>query len=189
MASRNLTKKFVDMRKAAKASRGHKFDDHDRESGDGVLLKGGEQSNFKSLKNSLPPAWVEDIEKVEEDIAKIQLKVNELNNLHKKRLKVDFETDETQQEREIDSKTREITEVFRHAENLLKRFGKQSEAPGLTGEERAVRKNMQMSMAKKLQSLSMSFRSTQKQYMTQLQDQKNGGGAPSLDFLNETKKP
>ncbi|RYH03687.1 hypothetical protein EON65_47220 [archaeon] len=39
MASRNLTKKFVDMRKAARASRGHKFDDHDRESGDGVLLK------------------------------------------------------------------------------------------------------------------------------------------------------
>ncbi|RYH03686.1 hypothetical protein EON65_47215 [archaeon] len=115
--------------------------------------------------------------------------MNELNNLHKKRLKVDFETDETQQEREIDAKTREITEVFHHAENLLKRFGKQSEAPGLTGEERAVRKNMQMSMAKKLQGLSMSFRSTQKQYMTQLQDQKNGGGAPSLDFLNETKKP
>lgn len=26
------------------------------------------------MKNSLPPAWVEDIEKVEEDIAKIQLK-------------------------------------------------------------------------------------------------------------------
>lgn len=114
--------------------------------------------------------------------------MSELSALHKKRLKVDFETDEAQQEREIDAKTREITEVFHHAENLLKRFGKQTEqSQGLTGEERTVRKNMQMSMAKKLQGLSMSFRSTQKQYLTQLQNQKSGG-TPSLDFLNEPKK-
>jgi syntaxin 16 len=115
--------------------------------------------------------------------------VGELTAAHRKRLKVDFETDEVQQEREIDAKTREITEIFHHAENLLKRFGKQTEAPGLKAEERTVRKNMQMSMAKKLQGLSMSFRSTQKTYLTQLQAQKSGGGAPSLDFLSETKKP
>lgn len=110
--------------------------------------------------------------------------------MHRKRLKVDFETDEVQQEREIDAKTREITEVFHHAENLLKRFGKQTEqATTLTTEERQVRKNMQMSMAKKLQSLSMSFRTSQKQYLDALKSQK-GGGTPELDFLNEpVKKP
>ena len=75
---------------------------------------------------------------------------------------VNFETDEAEQEREIEAKTREITEVFHHAEGLLKRFSKQSEDPSLSVAERTVRKNMQMSMAKKLQGLSMSFRSTQK---------------------------
>lgn len=75
---------------------------------------------------------------------------------------VNFETDEAEQEREIEGKTREITEVFHHAEGLLKRFSKQSEDPSLSVSERTVRKNMQMSMAKKLQGLSMSFRSTQK---------------------------
>ena len=75
---------------------------------------------------------------------------------------VNFETDETQQEREIDAKTHEITEVFHHAESLLKKFGKQSEDPNIPAAERTVRKNMQMSIAKKLQGLSMSFRSTQK---------------------------
>ena len=82
--------------------------------------------------------------------------------LHNKRLMVNFETDEAEQEREIEAKTREITEVFHHAEGLLKRFSKQSEDPSLSQSERTVRKNMQMSMAKKLQGLSMSFRSTQK---------------------------
>lgn len=77
-------------------------------------------------------------------------------------MKVNFETDETEQEREIEAKTREITEVFHHAEGLLKRFNKLAEDPNLTAPERTVRKNMQMSMAKKLQGLSMSFRATQK---------------------------
>lgn len=75
---------------------------------------------------------------------------------------VNFETDEAQQERDIEAKTREITEVFYHAESILKKFAKQSEDPKLTTSERTVRKNMQMSMAKKLQGLSTSFRATQK---------------------------
>lgn len=53
--------------------------------------------------------------------------MRELSTLHTKRLMVNFETDETQQEREIDSKTREITELFHHAEGLLKKFGKQGD--------------------------------------------------------------
>jgi hypothetical protein len=88
--------------------------------------------------------------------------VGEVDALHRKRLKVNFETDEAQQEYEIEAKTREITEVFHHAEGLLKKFGKQSEDPSLTVGEKTVRKNMQMAMAKKLQSLSLSFRSQQK---------------------------
>lgn len=75
---------------------------------------------------------------------------------------VDFSNSEEHKEREIDSKTREITELFHHAEGVLKRFAKQSEDPNLTAADRTVRKNMQMSMARKLQGLSMSFRSTQK---------------------------
>jgi hypothetical protein len=128
--------------------------------------------------------------------------------LHTKRLMVNFETDEKQQEREIDSKTHEITEVFHHAEGILKKFGKDSERSDITTAEKTVRKNMQMSIAKKLQGLSMSFRSTQKvsalknniicyhviissvvpqQYMTRLQGQKAGDGN-NLSFLNEPAK-
>ena len=75
---------------------------------------------------------------------------------------VNFEVDESQQEREIDRKTHEITEVFHHAEGILKRFAREIDGPGTPEAERTVKKNMQMSMARKLQGLSMSFRSTQK---------------------------
>lgn len=75
---------------------------------------------------------------------------------------VDFSTDEIEKEREIDGKTHEITEHFRHAESLLQQFNKQVGDSTISGAEAAVRSNIQKSIAKRLQSLSMSFRSSQK---------------------------
>ena len=104
--------------------------------------------------------WVDMIDQAEDDAEKIRNKMKELAALHTKRLMVNFESDETQQEREIDIKTREITELFHHAEGILKRFGKQSE--NASASEQTVRNNMQRSLAKKLQGLSMTFRTSQK---------------------------
>ena len=88
--------------------------------------------------------------------------VKELGALHTKRLMDNFETDEIQQEQRIDYKTREITEIFRQSESLLKVFGSQGSKIKISASEQKVRQNRQRSLAKKLQGLSMSFRSTQK---------------------------
>ena len=88
--------------------------------------------------------------------------VKELGALQTKRLMVNFKTVEIQQEREIDIKTREITEIFRKSEYLLKVFGRQGNNLKISVTEKTVRQNRQRSLAKKLQGLSMSFRSTQK---------------------------
>ena len=126
-----------------------------------VFQQGGaETTNWKAVKDTLPPVWVDMIDQAEDDAAKIQNKMKELTSLHTKRLMVNFESDETQQEREIDMKTREITELFHHAEGILKKFGKQSDNASMS--EQTVRNNMQRSLAKKLQGLSMTFRTSQK---------------------------
>ena len=40
-----------------------------------IFQAGGDTTNWKAMKAAnLPPRWVEDIEKTEEDISKIQLK-------------------------------------------------------------------------------------------------------------------
>lgn len=90
--------------------------------------------------------------------------VRELSALHTKRLMVNFETDEIVQEREIDILTHEITDIFRHAETILKKFGNQGDEGKISQQELTVRANMQRSMAKKLQGLSMSFRASQKAF-------------------------
>ena len=75
---------------------------------------------------------------------------------------VNFETDETSQERDIEAATQDITDLFRQAEQLLSKFGAQAADKTLTIEERTLRYNIQRSIAKKLQTLSMTFRSSQK---------------------------
>ncbi len=88
--------------------------------------------------------------------------MRELSAYHTKRLMVNFESDEVQQEREIDAVTNEITNHFRHAESILKFFSKQVDDSKISVSERTVRKNLQRSLAKKLQNLSGSFRTAQK---------------------------
>lgn len=100
---------------------------------------------------------------------------------------VNFEADEMQQEMDIDAKTREITVIFRNSEKLLGNFSKQIESATISPEEKKVRQNMQRSIGKKLQGLTISFRTTQKEYMTRLKGQKSGSGTLGLEFLGEKK--
>mmetsp|Transcript_15906 Transcript_15906/g.16653 ORF Transcript_15906/g.16653 Transcript_15906/m.16653 type:complete len:306 (-) Transcript_15906:188-1105(-) len=183
MATRNLTRRFVDIRNSAKANRSlNRYHEKDESSDSGLLDNHG---GWKSAKDTLPPLWVDSIEQAESDLSKIQSKMRELSALHTKRLMVNFETDETLQEREIDLLTQEITEIFRHAENILKKFGNQGDESKISQQELTVRSNMQRSLAKKLQGLSMTFRSNQKEYLARLQAQKNGSGAQAFDFLDK----
>lgn len=101
---------------------------------------------------------------------------------------VNFEVDEEAQEHEISVKTTEITEVFRRVEASLKRFGKQGDEDRISDSERVVRRNMQSQVAKRLQGLSGSFRSTQKVYMSKVQAQKSGSGNTAFDYLDERPK-
>lgn len=196
MATRNLTKAFISARNGGKANRSilkseklesYSADSDGGGSDSGLLNSVGDTVNWKAVKESLPPLWVEKLETVEEDIEKIQNRIKELTGLHTKRLMVNFEVDEEQQEHEIDMKTMEITELFRHSEGLLKKFSKQGDENEISDSERVVRRNMQSQVAKKLQGLSMHFRTTQKQYMKRVQGQKNGSGDNAFDYLGADK--
>ena len=183
MATRNLTRRFLDSRNASRSSRSRPGGDDISISGSeasasNLLTSGGPDDSWVSAKSSLPPIWVDRVEHVEEDISKIQSKMKKLSTLHSKRLMVDFQTDESEQEREIDAMTRDVTTIFRHAEGLLKRFGKQGDESKISQSEKVVRNNMQRSIAKKLQGLSGSFRQSQKEYLARMSAQKSGSALP-----------
>jgi syntaxin 16 len=185
MATRNLTRRFVDARKAAKGAAGGVFGSRDNAS----LLEEGGGSSQQRAASSLPPVWVDRFEQVEEDVASIQSKMRQLSALHAKRLKVNFDGEEAAQEEEISRQTVSTTEVFRHAEGLLKQFSRLG-GSDMSLSETTVRNNMQRSIAKKLQGLSAAFRASQREYMASLTEQKKGSKPVSnLDLLGLDGKP
>jgi hypothetical protein len=89
MATRNLTRRFVDIRNASKANRSLSRYEKDESSESGLLvdpclsscldrtpfsLLQDNHNQWKAAKDTLPPLWVDSIEQAESDLAKIQSK-------------------------------------------------------------------------------------------------------------------
>jgi len=129
----------------------------------------------------LPPKWVDAVDQVEEDIRDMDAKMEQLKELHAKRLMVSFDDSESDKEREIEALSHSITGLFRRSEATLRR----NVAGGDGGSDARVRSNIQRSLAKKLQERSMKLRQLQKTFMSKLHQQKNGGNVSELDFLTQ----
>mmetsp|Transcript_8668 Transcript_8668/g.27290 ORF Transcript_8668/g.27290 Transcript_8668/m.27290 type:complete len:295 (+) Transcript_8668:11-895(+) len=183
MATRNLTAQFLKLRNERGGIR------RPRPSGavsDDKPLIGADSAGAGFDRSSLPPLWVDAVDAIHEDVDSIRRKMRQLEDLHKRRLMVSFDDTEMHADRDIDLMTRDITKTFRMAEEKLQRFS--TRAPGVSDAESSVRKNIQRSLAQTLQQLSMAFRRSQKEYLTQLKSQKQGAG--SVDILGaDERKP
>jgi len=207
MATRTLTSKFESLRQKRHRNRNnnsphslnHNTDINDLNANDSqdALLKKEHSDDpntisslSSSLEHSLPPKWVEIVEATQKDIKAIKDNITMLEGLHAERLKVSFEKDEAEQERDIDILTHEITRIMKKCENSLKRiaFVGNENGVNLPQQERVVRLNVMRNIGVELQSLSQSFRKTQKDYITRLRGQEEVGS----DFFkddSESKQP
>ena len=128
--------------------------------------------------------------------------MEQLQRLHTKRLMVRFDGTEVQDEQDIDAATQNITVMFRQAEKTLKRMatGAQMHKAGVDAK---IRENVQRfvgycwqcsiaysqasrGLATKLQSLSVEFRKSQKDYLSRVKKQKQGSS--EFDFLSQNDR-
>ena len=105
------------------------------------------------------------MDNVERDISQIQKKMDALSKLHQKRLMTFDDSQAHEQDAEIGVMADNIQSIFRKSEKTLKKVAaaQAQESEGdASGGQLAVQKNIQRSMAMKLQALSGSFRDKQK---------------------------
>lgn len=127
-----------------------------------------------SLNRPQQPSWVGDVDQVKSILSSIRTQMEDLRSLHASRVGSVFGRDLDDMEHRIESMTRDITDRFRKAERILKKVGAATQQAG--GEEAAIGANVQRSLAKQLQELSVSFRQSQRKYLAEVQAQKGGGG-------------
>jgi len=191
MASRDLTATFIERRTAANVRRrtSSKSGSTSRLSPFGLSKKSSVdddhlliEEGFPPMSSPLdkgtgnapvPPQWVDEVDSIHSNLEEIVRQMSQLNSLHATRLGSVFGKDLDNMEGEIESLTRDITNRFRTCESILKRVGNATKRGG--GEEATIGANIQRSLAKKLQELSVQFRQKQRKYLSDVQIQKSGG--------------
>lgn len=121
-------------------------------------------------KVTIAPNWLSTVDDVKVDLARIQQKMDELREAHKKHLLPGFD-DRQDEVQAIEILTSEITRLFAQAQGKIKGM---SRFP-LGAQEKSMRENIQSTLASKLQEYSMDFRKAQKRYLGQLQTLEQGG--------------
>lgn len=132
-----------------------------------------------------PPMYVDTVDEINRYVDAIEKKMSDLKKVHNDRLLLQFDNREGEKDREIDILTGFITQNFSLAGAKLKTILTKEKSNKLDPDSK-IRKNIQRSLASKLQSLSQEFRTMQKTYLDQLKKFKGGGSFTSL--IGETPK-
>jgi len=119
----------------------------------------------------LPPRWVDVQEEVSEFLADIAQKSADLDKLHQKHLLPGFGDEDIRRQDEgvIERLTHDITRGFHNCQNSIKRIDmmvrEAKQQGGVSSGEETMAKNIQISLASRVQESSARFRKKQSIYL------------------------
>ncbi|KAJ1965641.1 Integral membrane protein SED5 [Dipsacomyces acuminosporus] len=135
---------------------------------EGLIERQNEDGEMVIEMSHLPPRWVDLVEDVNEQMDDIERKISRLSSLHKRHLLPGFD-DRSEEEQAINSMTQEITAQFKSCGDLVRGIGHVQSH----GQEEVVGKNIQASLAAKLQEQSAAFRKSQSTYLQKISKRKD----------------
>ncbi|KAJ5669378.1 hypothetical protein N7462_010448 [Penicillium macrosclerotiorum] len=124
----------------------------------------------------LPPRWVDVQEEVSELLASIAQKSAQLDKLHHKHLLPGFGDEDLRRQDEgvIERLTQEITRSFHDCQKAIQRIEmmvrEAKQVGGVSNGEETMAKNIQISLASRVQEASARFRKKQSTYLRKLRD-------------------
>ncbi|MCJ1374195.1 hypothetical protein MMC20_005427 [Loxospora ochrophaea] len=122
----------------------------------------------------LPPRWVDVQEEVTELLAEIVKKSAKLEQLHQKHVLPGFDDEDVRREEEavIENMTQEITRGFHSCQRAIKRIETMvrdaKQQGGVSKGDETMARNIQISLASRVQEVSAGFRKKQSVYLKKL---------------------
>ncbi|KAG6207232.1 hypothetical protein E4U50_003881 [Claviceps purpurea] len=164
---------------------------HASEDRRGLLSDGelGDDGDAVIEMDHLPPRWADASDEVTDMLAQVAIKGQQLEVLHQKHVLPKFNDDETKkgQGAQIDRLTQQITKSFHECQRRIQRIDElvreAKQVGALSKAEETMARNLQISLATRLQAASASFRKKQSAYLRRLRDM---GG---LDYFTPTNGP
>ncbi|KAH6567290.1 hypothetical protein BASA50_002656 [Batrachochytrium salamandrivorans] len=168
MATRSRTLFFLNFRSSFSRTNQPLFKpDHEGSEHVGLIANEIRHSSDLVVEMSvLPPRWVDIVDEIEEDIGVLRDKLTSLEASYKKHLLPGFD-DRIGDEQSIERLTSDVTKIFQQVQLKIKRVHMESRVTN-KADAASLSKNIQTSLATKLQDLSLNFRKTQSNYMRKL---------------------
>ncbi|KAL3424933.1 t-SNARE affecting a late Golgi compartment protein 2 [Phlyctema vagabunda] len=122
----------------------------------------------------LPPRWADISDEVTEYLAAIARKSQKLEKLHQKHVLPGFDDEESKrtEEQEIERLTQDITKGFHDCQKAIKRVEtmvrETKDSGGISKGEETMARNIQISLAGRVQEASAGFRKKQSTYLKKL---------------------
>ncbi|KAL0135694.1 t-SNARE [Mucor lusitanicus] len=117
----------------------------------------------------LPPKWVDIVDEVDEALDVVKDKITKLEGMHRKHLLPGFD-DRTSDEAAINNLTQQITDEFYRIKRDIQRI---RVGANDSDQDDMLARNIQTSLATKVQDVSSSFRKQQSSYLQKMQGQEN----------------
>lgn len=136
----------------------------------------------------LPPRWADVSAEITDLLADIALKGQKLDKLHQKHVLPGFNDEEAKkvEERQIERLTQDITRGFHECHRCIQRIEQMvresRDAGTISNAEETMAKNIQISLATRVQDSSANFRKKQSAY---LKSKTAPSTAPALGPLNQ----
>lgn len=131
----------------------------------------------------LPPRWADLADEVAEQLADIARKSQALERLHQKHVLPGFNDDDAKraEEDEIDKLTQAITRGFHGCHRCIQRVEQMVRDGAMTKAEETMAKNIQVSLATRVQEASANFRKKQSAYLKKLRGMNGLSGASPIE--------
>jgi syntaxin 16 len=170
MATRNITSRYIQLRRSIKGTTKHRSSsfDHAISIPEDVPLR-----DATSMGDDDPPIWVETLERVKDIETAIRSRMARLREMHTAHLKPQFGKDEGREEREINVLTGEIKQLFKDSGETIKQMvQRQGDLKHKTVDEQKLLQNVQLSLVTQMSDLSKVFGDEQRKYMSEVKKQK-----------------
>lgn len=169
MAVRSLTEVFILMRNNALQNRHLLSEQNTDDQAALVSYNELEKGINNSKSSSQPPPWMDALEEMQYVTTKIKQKLKELSMLHEKHVQRPAFDDNVAEERDIESLTQDITQMFTHCQRIVHRIQNSKSRDQYCGpQENRVASNVVVSLATSLQDLSVAFKTEQSSYLKRL---------------------
>lgn len=127
----------------------------------------------------LPPRWIDVQDEVTELLGEIARKSVNLEKLHQKHVLPGFDEEDVKREEEavIERITQEITRSFHQCQNAIQKIEKMVKDArnqgGVSKGDETMARNLQISLASRVQEASAGFRKKQSNYLKSMYGRKN----------------